>query len=65
MRRMMRKPSVLKLRQFAARLQELNNLLHQLPGSYESKKIPKKELNKILFHECAPRVVQASNYAWV
>ena len=47
---MMRKPRGIKLRQFTARLQELNNLLPKFLGSEKSKKIPQEQLNEILLH---------------
>ena len=43
------------LRQFAARLKELNSLLQQLPGLDESKKITQEYPNEILLHEVPHR----------
>ena len=48
--RAMRKPRDLTFKRFATLLTELNNHLTQLPGSSNAKKIPPKDLNKILVH---------------
>ena len=50
MRHMMRKPRRVKLKHFAARLQEWINLLTKFLLSEDSWKIPQKELNKILLN---------------
>ena len=55
MRRVMRNPRGVKLRQFAARLQELNNILPKFLGSEKYRKMPQGELNKILFHDVTHR----------
>ena len=61
-----------KLQQFAAKIQELNNLLPKFPGSDESRNIPQEELNKILLHDVphgwSNQVAYAlcfSSYDWV
>ena len=46
----MRKPWYLPFKRFAAWITELNNYLPILPGSIAHKKIPPKELNKILLY---------------
>ena len=47
---MIRKLRGLKLCQFDEILQELKNILPQLPGTDKSKNIPQEELNDILFN---------------
>ena len=43
------KPRGLKLQKFVSKLQNLNNIIPQLHGSDDHKKIPQEELHEILF----------------
>ena len=51
MRCIIRNPRGIKLWQFVARLQELNNLHPKFTGSYKSKNVFQEELNDILLHD--------------